>query len=34
LRAERGMHSLEDVRAALADPLLDSELRAVLESAA
>jgi hypothetical protein len=32
LRAERGMHSLDDVRAALADPLLDSELRAVLET--
>lgn len=31
LRAERGLHSAEDVRAALADPLLDGELRALLE---
>ncbi len=31
LRAERGLHSPEDVRAALADPLLDGELRASLE---
>jgi glycosyltransferase A (GT-A) superfamily protein (DUF2064 family) len=30
LRAERGLHSPEDVRAALADPLLDPELRALL----
>jgi glycosyltransferase A (GT-A) superfamily protein (DUF2064 family) len=33
LRAERGLHSLEDMRAALADPLLDSELRDLLPSA-
>lgn len=33
LRAERGLHSPEDVRAALADPLLDDELRALLEAA-
>jgi glycosyltransferase A (GT-A) superfamily protein (DUF2064 family) len=32
LRAERGLHTPEDLRAALADPLLDSELRAVLDS--
>jgi hypothetical protein len=32
LRAERGLHSLEDVCAALADPLLDGELRALLET--
>ena len=31
LRAERGLHSPDDVRAALADPLLDDELRAVLD---
>jgi glycosyltransferase A (GT-A) superfamily protein (DUF2064 family) len=31
LRAERGLHSPEDVRAALADPLLDGELRRILE---
>jgi uncharacterized protein len=30
LRAERGLHSPADVRAALADPLLDSELRELL----
>jgi hypothetical protein len=30
LRAERGLHSGADVAAALADPLLDSELRALL----
>lgn len=30
LRAERGMRRAADVRAALADPLLDDELRAVL----
>lgn len=30
LRAERGLHSLEDARAALADPLLDPELRRLL----
>jgi glycosyltransferase A (GT-A) superfamily protein (DUF2064 family) len=33
LRAERGLHSLEDMRAALADPLLDPELRDLLPSA-
>ncbi len=33
LRAERGLHSLEDMRAALADPLLDAELRNLLPSA-
>jgi glycosyltransferase A (GT-A) superfamily protein (DUF2064 family) len=33
LRAERGLHSPEDVRAALADPLLDGELRSLLSSA-
>ncbi len=32
LRAERGLHSLEDLRAALADPLLDPELRALLDA--
>ncbi len=32
LRAERGLHSPEDVRAALADPLLDPELRRLLGS--
>jgi len=31
LRAERGLHSVGDVRAALADPLLDSELRRLLD---
>lgn len=31
LRPERGLHSPEDVRAALADPLLDSELRRLLQ---
>jgi glycosyltransferase A (GT-A) superfamily protein (DUF2064 family) len=31
LRAERGLHSPEDVRAALADPLLDAELRSLLD---
>jgi hypothetical protein len=30
LRAERGLHNGADVAAALADPLLDSELRALL----
>ncbi len=30
LRAERGLHSPGDVRAALADPLLDAELRRLL----
>ena len=30
LRTERGLHRPEDVRAALADPLLDSELRSLL----
>jgi hypothetical protein len=30
LRAERGLHSAADVAAALADPLLDRELRALL----
>jgi glycosyltransferase A (GT-A) superfamily protein (DUF2064 family) len=30
LRAERGLRGLGDVRAALADPLLDEELRALL----
>jgi len=33
LRAERGLRSPEDVRAAVADPLLDPELRGLLESA-
>jgi hypothetical protein len=33
LRAERGLHSLEDMRAAVADPLLDPELRDLLPSA-
>lgn len=33
LRAERGLHSPEDVRAALADPLLDAELRSLLGGA-
>ncbi len=33
LRAERGLHSLEDLHAALADPLLDPELRRLLECA-
>jgi glycosyltransferase A (GT-A) superfamily protein (DUF2064 family) len=33
LRAERGLHSLEDMGAALADPLLDPELRDLLPSA-
>lgn len=31
LRAERGLHRPADVRAALADPLLDPELRSILE---
>lgn len=31
LRAERGLHSREDVRAALADPLLDGELKRILD---
>jgi glycosyltransferase A (GT-A) superfamily protein (DUF2064 family) len=31
LRAERGLRRPGDVRAALADPLLDGELRALLE---
>ena len=31
LRAERGLRRLGDVRAALADPLLDDELRALLD---
>jgi glycosyltransferase A (GT-A) superfamily protein (DUF2064 family) len=31
LRAERGLHRPADVRAALADPLLDAELRSILE---
>jgi hypothetical protein len=31
LRAERGLRSPSDVRAALADPLLDPELRALLD---
>jgi hypothetical protein len=30
LRAERGLRRAGDVRAALADPLLDNELRALL----
>lgn len=34
LRAERGLHSRDDVRAALADPLLDDQLRALLASGA
>ncbi|HZE06936.1 MAG TPA: DUF2064 domain-containing protein [Solirubrobacteraceae bacterium] len=33
LRAERGLRREADLRAALADPLLDGELRAVLDSA-
>jgi hypothetical protein len=33
LRAERGLHSIPDVRAALADPLLDPELRGLLARA-
>jgi glycosyltransferase A (GT-A) superfamily protein (DUF2064 family) len=32
LRAERGLRTVGDVRAALADPLLDAELRALLDS--
>ena len=32
LRAERGLARPADVRAALADPLLDPELRALLDS--
>jgi glycosyltransferase A (GT-A) superfamily protein (DUF2064 family) len=31
LRAERGLHRPADVRAALADPLLDPELRSILQ---
>jgi len=31
LRAERGLHRPPDVRAALADPLLDPELRSILQ---
>jgi hypothetical protein len=31
LRAERGLRRPADVRAALADPLLDAELRALLD---
>jgi uncharacterized protein len=34
LRAERGLHRAQDVRAMLADPLLDSELRELLGSGA